>query len=173
MVRGSTGLYFWTTFILLSSFLWVSYWKNTVYFHSYAAQVLVGKRNRDHITRILAVLHWLPVNFRIRFKILLFVFKSLNDCALPYLSEILCPYNPTRCLRSADQLFLKGNERFQSVHWDCLPRNHWAFGRHLHSSFKKKNFLNPKWHSMRLSSDACFTALLYSFPFIWWFYGFM
>uniref|UniRef100_A0A3B3BYA6 Reverse transcriptase domain-containing protein n=1 Tax=Oryzias melastigma TaxID=30732 RepID=A0A3B3BYA6_ORYME len=72
-----------------------------------AARVLVGARKRDHITPILATLHWLPVNFRIHFKILLFVFKSLNNCAPPYLSELLCPYTPTRSLRSADQLLLE------------------------------------------------------------------
>ena len=41
------------------------------------------------------------------FKILLFVFKSLNGLAPPYLSELLHPYAPTRSLRSADQLLLE------------------------------------------------------------------
>uniref|UniRef100_A0A3B3D322 Reverse transcriptase domain-containing protein n=1 Tax=Oryzias melastigma TaxID=30732 RepID=A0A3B3D322_ORYME len=44
-----------------------------------AARVLVGARKRDHITPVLASLHWL--HFRVHFKILLFVFKSLSGLA--------------------------------------------------------------------------------------------
>ncbi len=51
-------------------------------------------------------LQWLPVHFRIKFKIILFVFKSLNGLAPPYISELLHPYMPTHSLRSADQLLL-------------------------------------------------------------------
>ncbi len=64
-------------------------------------------RKKEHITPILASLHWLAVHFRVHFKILLFVFKSLNGLAPPYLSELLHPYAPARCLRSADQLLLE------------------------------------------------------------------
>lgn len=52
-------------------------------------------------------LHWLPVYFRIHLKILLFVFISLNGLAPPYLPELLHPYAPARCLRSADLLLLE------------------------------------------------------------------
>ncbi|XP_032879310.1 uncharacterized protein LOC116974699, partial [Amblyraja radiata] len=72
-----------------------------------AARLLTGTRKREHITPILASLHWLPVHFRVHFKILLFVFKSLNGLAPPYLSELLHLYAPARCLRSADQLLLE------------------------------------------------------------------
>uniref|UniRef100_A0A671UVC7 Reverse transcriptase domain-containing protein n=1 Tax=Sparus aurata TaxID=8175 RepID=A0A671UVC7_SPAAU len=72
-----------------------------------AARLLTGARKRGHITPILASLHWLPVHFRVHFKILLFVFKSLNGLAPPYLSELLHHYAPARCLRSADQLLLE------------------------------------------------------------------
>ena len=48
-----------------------------------AARLLTGARKRELITPILASLHWLPVHFRVHFKILLFVFKSLNGLALP------------------------------------------------------------------------------------------
>ncbi|XP_076597184.1 uncharacterized protein LOC143326976 [Chaetodon auriga] len=72
-----------------------------------AARLLTGVRKREHITPILASLHWLPVHFRVHFKILLFVFKSLHGLAPPYLSELLHPYAPARCLRSADLLLLE------------------------------------------------------------------
>lgn len=71
-----------------------------------AARLLTGTRKFEHITPILSSLHWLPVHFRIHFKLLLFVFKCLNGAAPLYLSELLCPYNPARSLRSADQLLL-------------------------------------------------------------------
>ncbi len=71
-----------------------------------AARLLTGTRKYEHISPILASLHWLPVHFRIKFKILLFVFKSLNGLAPPYISELLHPYMPTHSLRSADQLLL-------------------------------------------------------------------
>ena len=59
-----------------------------------AAHLLTGTRRRDHITPVLASLHWLPVRFRIDFKILLFVFKSLNGLAPIYLSELLEVHDP-------------------------------------------------------------------------------
>lgn len=43
-----------------------------------AARLQTGTRKYEHITPILLSLHWLPVCFRIEFKILLFVFKVLN-----------------------------------------------------------------------------------------------
>lgn len=72
-----------------------------------AARLLTGTRKSEHITPILASLHWLPVHFRIHFKILLFAFKAQNGLAPVYLSELLHPYTPTRSLRSADQLLLR------------------------------------------------------------------
>ncbi len=69
-----------------------------------AARLLTGTCKYEHISPILASLHWLPVHFKIQFKILLFVFKSLNGLAPPYISELLHPYMPTHSLRSADQL---------------------------------------------------------------------
>uniref|UniRef100_A0AAQ6IB00 Reverse transcriptase domain-containing protein n=1 Tax=Anabas testudineus TaxID=64144 RepID=A0AAQ6IB00_ANATE len=43
-----------------------------------AARLLTRKRKYDHITPVLASLHWLPVCFRIDFKILLITFKALH-----------------------------------------------------------------------------------------------
>ena len=71
-----------------------------------AARLLTSTRKRDHITPVLASLHWLPVKFRVVFKVLLFVFKSLHDLSPSYLSELIKPYVPPRNLRSADQSLL-------------------------------------------------------------------
>lgn len=41
-----------------------------------AARLLTKERKHDHISSILAPLHWLPVHFGNALKILLFTFKS-------------------------------------------------------------------------------------------------
>ncbi len=65
-----------------------------------AARLLTGSRKQDHMTPILCTLHWLPVRYRIDYKILLFVCKALNNLAPLYLSDLLTTYNPARSLRS-------------------------------------------------------------------------
>ena len=72
-----------------------------------AARVLTKTRKYDHITPILASLHWLPVALRTDFKMLLFVFKSRIGTVPVYISDLLSPYTPTRTLRSSDQLLLE------------------------------------------------------------------
>ncbi|KAF7646225.1 hypothetical protein LDENG_00191430, partial [Lucifuga dentata] len=52
---------------------------------------------------ILAGLHWLPVCFRINFKILLLVFKALHSQAPIYICD---PYKPDCCLRSSGRNLL-------------------------------------------------------------------
>lgn len=71
-----------------------------------AARLLTGKRKRDHITPVLRYLHWLPVHYRIDFKILLLTFKCLNGLAPLYLTELLHAHIPARALRSANILLL-------------------------------------------------------------------
>ncbi len=64
------------------------------------ARVLTRSGKYDHITPILQSLHWLPIKFRIRYKILLIAYKTLNDLAPAYLTNLLSRYNPIRSLRS-------------------------------------------------------------------------
>ncbi len=63
-------------------------------------RLLTGSRRRNDITPILCSLHWLLISYRIQFKILLFVYKALNNLAPPYLSELIVVHNPARSLRS-------------------------------------------------------------------------
>ena len=67
-----------------------------------AARLITGTRSRDHITPVLYNLHWLPVNQRIKYKVLLMIFKCRNDMSPSYISEIFVPYQPARNLRSSD-----------------------------------------------------------------------
>ncbi|XP_068671160.1 uncharacterized protein [Montipora foliosa] len=71
-----------------------------------AARLISGTKKYASITPILIKLHWLPVIARIEYKILLTVFKSLNNLAPEYISELLNQYNPPRALRSANKNLL-------------------------------------------------------------------
>ena len=98
-----------------------------------AARLLEGKRKFDHITPILKSLHWLPVKYRIEFKIVLFVYKTLNNLAPQYLTDLLTPYTPSRNLRSSDpgrltvpkvKLKKRGDRTFAAAGpklWNSLP----------------------------------------------------
>ncbi len=100
-----------------------------------AARVLTRSRKYDHITPILQSLHWLPIKFRISYKILLLTYKALNDLAPAYLTNLLSHYNPTRSLRSQNSGLLvvpriakstKGGRTFSYLApklWNSLPDN--------------------------------------------------
>ncbi|XP_056868095.1 uncharacterized protein LOC130513405 isoform X2 [Takifugu flavidus] len=62
--------------------------------------VLTGIDHRDHMTPVLASLHWLPVKFRIIFKTLLLIYKVLRGLAPSYQEELVIPYQPNRPLHS-------------------------------------------------------------------------
>ncbi len=65
-----------------------------------AAKVLTRTRKYDHISPVMSTLHWLPIKYRIYFKILLITYKALNSLAPQYLSKLLSHYSPPRPLRS-------------------------------------------------------------------------
>ena len=66
-----------------------------------AARLALRLHKFDHITHALQTLHWLPVAERIQYKICCLCFKSLNDSAPVYLSELLQLHTPARSLRSS------------------------------------------------------------------------
>ena len=100
-----------------------------------AARVLTRSRKYDHITPILQSLHWLPIKFRISYKILLLTYKALNGLAPAYLTSLLPRYNPSRSLRSQNAGLLivpriakstKGGRAFSHLApklWNSLPDN--------------------------------------------------
>ena len=71
-----------------------------------AARLITLTRKRDHITPVLKELHWLPVDFRIQYKLLLFVFKALNGLAPHYITDLLKPSKSSRTTRSSTSLRL-------------------------------------------------------------------
>ena len=71
-----------------------------------AARVISGLRKYDHITMTRYELHWLPVDRRIEFKILMLTYKALNGLAPWYISDLLVYYSQSRELRSRGQTHL-------------------------------------------------------------------
>ena len=64
--------------------------------------------SNEHITPILYDLHWLPIQERIKFKILLFIQKILFNSAPQYLCDLIDLYVPGRSdLRSSNVNLLK------------------------------------------------------------------
>ena len=76
----------------------------------HAAGILTFFRKSCHITLILKELHWLPINQRIIFKLLLIVYKCTNYAAPSCLTDLLSKYLPTRTLRSGNMELLKERE---------------------------------------------------------------
>ena len=54
-----------------------------------AARLICHIPRFEHITQTLHHLHWLPVKYRINFKVLLIVFKALHDLAPDYIIELI------------------------------------------------------------------------------------
>lgn len=113
----------------------------------------------DHITPVMIDLHWLPVKYRVHFKILLLVFKSLHGLAPTYISDLLHGKSIGRYhLRSDDHLLLSiprtkrktfGDRSFASsgpTLWNALPidlknlTNIDVFKRQLKTYLFKKAF---------------------------------
>ena len=72
-----------------------------------AARLVTLTKTREHITPVLCSLHWLPVKYRIDFKILCYAFKCLNNLSPVYLNELVEMYQPCRTLRSSSALLMK------------------------------------------------------------------
>ena len=73
-----------------------------------AARLLISCEKYDHITPVLINLHWLPVRYRINFKILLLTFKALYGMAPSYIIELIHTKTKMRyLLRSKEGVLLK------------------------------------------------------------------
>ena len=83
-----------------------------------AARILTFTPKFSHISHVLHGLHWLPVKFRIMYKILLFAFKSQHGLAPKYLCDLIRPYVPPRSLRSQNlHLLDQPKSRLKTDSW--------------------------------------------------------
>ena len=98
-----------------------------------ARVILRDRREEPSTTTLLKELHWLPINQRHVFKVLLLVYKSLNDKGPKYLKQLLPPKPDPRPLRSSSEELLEvartnmvtyGDRAFSIVgpqKWNLLP----------------------------------------------------
>ena len=100
-----------------------------------AARLVTGTSRFCHVTPLLFHLHWLPISYRIKFKILLMTFKCLYSQALNYLIDLITIKKLSRySLRSNESILLElpgiktrpilGDRAFQSAApylWNALP----------------------------------------------------
>ena len=96
------------------------------------ARIICRTPKRQHITPVLRSLHWLPITQRIKYKIILLVFKALNGSAPLYLRELLKVREMSRTLRSSGKNLLEvpmtrtraGDRAFSTAGpllWNALP----------------------------------------------------
>ncbi len=72
-----------------------------------AARILTIIPRHHHITPILFHLHWLPVKYRIIYKILIITFKCLTNTApIYYLQNLVTINTPSRTTRQSRYPFL-------------------------------------------------------------------
>ena len=69
-------------------------------------QPITRTPKRDHITPVLRKLHWLPVEKRLLYKVLLYTYKALHGLSPSYVCDLIVPYKPTRSLRSEKKSML-------------------------------------------------------------------
>ena len=93
------------------------------------AHAVVGSGRCEHITPILARLHWLPIKDRIQYKIALMTYKVLTTNQPEYLADLIHFHQPQRQLRSASHRLLQCltprtvfKSRFSAPKiWNSLP----------------------------------------------------
>ena len=71
-----------------------------------AARIITNLGKYDHITDAMKKLHWLPIESRIQYKVLVLVHACVHNIAPPYLSSLLTSYVPSREMRSSGKLIL-------------------------------------------------------------------
>ena len=71
-----------------------------------AGRIVYQSKKYDHITPLLEEFHWLPIEQKINFKILLITFKVLHNQAPTHLIDLVTHYHPSRLLRSSSKNLL-------------------------------------------------------------------
>ena len=94
------------------------------------AKLVLNKPRSYSATEALRQLHWLPIQQRIKHKLLTIVFKCLNDKAPAYLKNLLVPNGNRRGLRSEKDIQrlvvpLVRNETFGARSFSVLGPTWW------------------------------------------------
>ena len=73
---------------------------------NYAARLILRFGRSEHITPVLYYLHWLSVELRVDYKMLLYTYKAFYEHAPPYICDMITKYKPRRQLISSDKCML-------------------------------------------------------------------
>ena len=71
-----------------------------------AARIITNLGKYDHITDTIKKIHWLPIESRIQYKVLVLVHACVHNIVPPYLSNLLTSYVPSREMRSSGKQIL-------------------------------------------------------------------
>ena len=83
------------------------------------ARIVTNLGKYDHITDAMKNLHWLPIESRIQYKVLVLVHACVHNVAPPYLSSQLTSYVPSREMRSS-------GPKYGDILWQAIFRKWWA-----------------------------------------------
>ena len=99
-----------------------------------SCQVICNLRKQDHVSPAIRSLHWFKICERITYKLCLLVYKSLNNLAPKYLSDLLPSRATVRSLRSSksdniQKAYFKNSHCQQSLFspagptaWNSFPK---------------------------------------------------
>ncbi len=103
-----------------------------------AARLIFNEPKIMYVTSLFINLHWLPIAARIKFKALMFAYRTTSGSAPLYLNSLLQTYMPSRSMHSASKLRItvpsqRGTKsRSQTfsltvpIWWNDLPNSIWA-----------------------------------------------
>ena len=70
------------------------------------AKVVIGSCPTGHCNSRLQILHWLPIEYRIQYKLAVLTFNARTSTSPYYLSSLINNYHPSRSLRSSNRHLL-------------------------------------------------------------------
>ena len=85
-----------------------------------AARLILRKRRTGNVIPLFQLLHWLPIQQRIPYKINTLCYKCITDTAPSYLCDCLQLYTPSRTLRTASDTLSLQRPRTRPHCW--FPR---------------------------------------------------
>ena len=83
-----------------------------------AARLISLTSKHCHITPVLQDLHWLPISSRIKYKLVLFIYKIIHSSAPEYLIELIYPYTSAYTGLRSSQLMMLHEPRTSTLWGD-------------------------------------------------------
>ena len=108
-----------------------------------AARLITRTKKSESVKPVLKRLHWLPVEMRAIYKLLLITYKCVNGQGPTYLTELLVPYKPRRLLRSSFKKLL------------VVPQTHYAKTRKRAFGIRAPTEWNKLPQDLRDAKSVC------------------